>query len=142
MKRFHVNVAVTDVRRSIEFYKTLFGEEPVVVKPDYAKWMLEDPRVNFAISESSARRGINHVGVQAETLEELDAVRDRLRAAEETTLDQEDAKCCYARSSKSWVRDPDDVVWEAFVTHDQIDTFGEDRGPERIAGASRSRCCG
>ena len=142
MKRFHVNVAVTDVQRSIEFYRTLFGEEPVVVKPDYAKWMLEDPRVNFAISESSARRGINHVGVQAETLEELEAVRDRLRAAEETTLDQEDAKCCYAVSSKSWVRDPDDVAWEAFVTHDQIDTFGEDRGPERIAGASRSRCCG
>ena len=142
MKRFHVNVAVTDVQRSIDFYRTLFGEEPVVVKPDYAKWMLEDPRVNFAISESSARRGINHVGVQAETLEELEAVRDRLRAAEETTLDQEDAKCCYAVSSKSWVRDPDDVAWEAFVTHDQIDTFGEDRGPERIAGASRSRCCG
>ena len=113
-----------------------------VIKADYAKWMLEDPRVNFAISESSARRGINHVGVQAETLEELEAVRDRLRAAEETTLDQEDAKCCYAVSSKSWVRDPDDVAWEAFVTHDQIDTFGEDRGPERIAGASRSRCCG
>jgi catechol 2,3-dioxygenase-like lactoylglutathione lyase family enzyme len=126
MKRFHVNVSVGDLDRSIEFYRTLFGEEPALVKEDYAKWMLDDPRVNFAVSLSKSAHGVNHVGLQADTAEELAEIQARLREARETTLDQPDAECCYARSTKTWVRDPDDVAWETFVTHEQITEFGND----------------
>ena len=142
MKRFHVNVSVRDVNRSIEFYRTLFGVEPTVVKDDYAKWMLDDPRVNFAISKATRSQGVNHVGLQAETTAELEEVRDRLRRASQQTLDQPDAECCYARSTKTWVRDPDNVAWETFVTHGEITHFGEDREPaEQAPTKSSSRCC-
>lgn len=147
MKRFHVNVTVKDLAQSISFYNTLFGEEPAVVKADYAKWMLEDPRVNFSISESQNSRGVNHVGLQADTISELGQIQARLDQAEEKTFKQDDAHCCYARSTKSWVRDPDDVAWETFVTHGQITEYGDDRVPQdspdiaRLAGAESSRCC-
>lgn len=142
MKRFHVNIAVEDVGRSIEFYRTLFGAEPTVAKTDYAKWMLEDPRVNFAISKATYSRGVNHVGLQVESMTELEEVRDRLRSAERQTLDQSDAECCYARSTKTWVRDPDDVAWETFVTHGEITHFGDDRDPaEQSATNESTRCC-
>ena len=142
MKRFHVSVAVADLAKSIDFYKTLFGESPTVVKDDYAKWMLDDPRVNFAISESSQSRGVNHVGLQADTIEELGSIQGRLRTAGEQTLEQPDAECCYARSSKTWVRDPDQVAWETFVTHDEITHYGNDRVPEQEStGNKQSRCC-
>ncbi len=142
MKRFHVNIAVKDIDRSIEFYRTLFGTEPDVVKEDYAKWMLEDPRVNFAISKATCSRGVNHVGLQAETETELEDIRARLHRASQQTLDQADAECCYARSTKTWVRDPDNVAWETFVTHGEISHFGEDRDPagERTTHKS-TRCC-
>lgn len=143
MKRFHVNVSVGDLERSIEFYRTLFGEEPVLVKDDYAKWMLDDPRVNFAISLSEGARGVNHVGLQADTTEELGDIQARLREARETTLDQPDAECCYARSSKTWVRDPDDLRWENFVTHEQIEAFGGDVVVEAADQARTNKvgCC-
>ena len=143
MKRFHVNVSVGELERSIEFYRTLFGEEPVLVKEDYAKWMLDDPRVNFAISLSESARGVNHVGLQADTAEELADIQVRLREARETTLDQPDAECCYARSSKTWVRDPDDLAWESYVTHEQIESFGDDvlAVAEDPVQTEKVRCC-
>jgi catechol 2,3-dioxygenase-like lactoylglutathione lyase family enzyme len=142
MKRFHVNVSVTNLDRSIDFYTTLFGEEPVVTKADYAKWMLDDPQVNFAITLSRSDHGINHVGMQAESPEELAEIRNRLEAAEARTVDQDDARCCYAHSTKTWVRDPDDVAWETFLTHESIDEFGADNEAFAAAKAPGSRCCG
>lgn len=141
MKRFHVNVAVADLDRSTQFYSTLFGVEPTVLKDDYAKWMLEDPRINFSISTSSANRGINHIGLQADTMDELEAIQSRLRTAEHETFDQPDAQCCYANSSKTWVRDPDDVAWETFVTHGNITSYGDDRVPEDVFQATSSDAC-
>jgi catechol 2,3-dioxygenase-like lactoylglutathione lyase family enzyme len=140
MKRFHVNVAVANLAQSIKFYNTLFGQEPDVHKDDYAKWMLDDPRVNFAISESSRSSGINHVGLQADTIEELGEIQQRLRTAGEQTFDQPEAECCYARSSKTWIRDPDDVRWETFVTHGQITHYGSDDAPD-VKSSQPSRCC-
>ncbi len=130
MKRFHVNVTVKDLENSISFYTTLFGGEPSVVKPDYAKWMLQDPRVNFSIAQSSGLHGVNHVGLQVDTVEELSEIQSRLDQANEQTFQQEDAECCYARSTKSWVRDPDGVAWEAFVTHGSLIRYGDDHVPK------------
>jgi catechol 2,3-dioxygenase-like lactoylglutathione lyase family enzyme len=142
MKRFHVNVAVADLARSTRFYSTLFGVEPTLLKDDYAKWMLEDPRINFSISTSSVSRGINHVGLQADTMEELETIQARLRDAEHETFEQPDAQCCYAKSSKTWVRDPDEVAWETFFTHGEITSYGDDRVPEDVFQAKTSeRCC-
>jgi catechol 2,3-dioxygenase-like lactoylglutathione lyase family enzyme len=140
MKRFHVNISVADLDQSIDFYNTLFGQKPSVRKDDYAKWMLDDPRVNFAISKSSRSSGINHIGLQADTMDELGEIQQRLRAAGEQTFDQPAAECCYASSSKTWVQDPDAVRWETFVTHGQITHYGGDNVP--VAGNDeQSRCC-
>jgi catechol 2,3-dioxygenase-like lactoylglutathione lyase family enzyme len=143
MKRFHVNVAVRDLDASVRFYATLFGEQPDVLKPDYAKWMLDDPRVNFSLSASEKNRGINHVGLQADTTDELAEIRARLAAAGQQTLDQPDAECCYAKSSKTWIRDPDQVSWETFVTFGEITTYGEDREPDAgdCCAAEEESCC-
>ncbi len=140
MKRFHVSISVADLGRSTEFYNTLFGVEPSVLKDDYAKWMLEDPRINFSIAESRKFSGVNHIGLQADTMEELEAIQSRLRDAEERTFDQPEAECCYARSSKTWVRDPDNIAWETFVTYGQITHYGNDRAPAESA-SSDERCC-
>lgn len=140
MKRFHVNVTVEDLESSIRFYQTLFGEDPAVVKKDYAKWMLDDPRVNFSIAESSHSRGVNHIGLQADTMDELGEIQERLRTAGEATIEQPDAECCYARSSKTWVTDPDEVRWETFVTHGGITHYGGDRAPQDSAETA-TRCC-
>lgn len=140
MKRFHVNVSVTDLGASTRFYRRLFGVEPTVLKDDYAKWMLEDPRINFSISQSTKSSGVNHIGLQADTMEELEAIQARLYDAAESTFDQPEAECCYAKSTKTWVRDPDNVAWETFVTHGQITHFGSDRAPA-AAQASGKRCC-
>ena len=137
MKRFHVNVAVSDIEKSARFYETLFGEAPTIRKPDYAKWMLDDPRINFSVSESATKRGINHVGLQMDTTEELAEIQARLTSAGAQTLDQPDAECCYANSTKTWVRDPDAVAWETFVTFGQLMQYGDDRVPEAAASA----CC-
>ena len=141
MKRFHVNLSVADLDRSIGFYSTLFGQEPTVLKHDYAKWMLDDPRMNFSISVGAGQHGINHVGLQVDSLEELAVIQARLREAEECTVDQDDAECCYARSSKTWVRDPDDVAWETFVTHGEITEYGDDRVPTVASSRSVADAC-
>lgn len=126
MKRLHVHVGVNDLDQSIRFYSTLFAAEPTVVKDDYAKWMLDDPRVNFAISAGNhATNGIEHLGIQAESTDELSEVYRRLRAADRPVLEEGNTTCCYAKSEKSWIADPDGVVWEAFFTNDEATVYGE-----------------
>ncbi len=126
MKRLHVHVGVTDLDQSIGFYSTLFGAEPTVVKSDYAKWMLEDPSVNFAISaEQHATKGIEHLGIQVESTEELGEVYGRLTAADRPVLEEGATTCCYAKSEKSWITDPDGVVWEAFFTNGEATVYGD-----------------
>ena len=141
MKRLHVHVAVPDLEQSIRFYSTLFGAEPVKVKPDYAKWMLEDPRVNFAISQRGSRSpGVDHVGVQVDSRAELDELAIRLKAAGNSTFDEEAVHCCYAQGDKTWVNDPSGVRWETFYTFGESTTYGESMELEQsTAGAS---CCG
>jgi catechol 2,3-dioxygenase-like lactoylglutathione lyase family enzyme len=114
MKRFHVHVAVPDLKQGIRFYSTMFGAEPAVVKDDYAKWMLEDPRVNFAISQRGEASGINHLGFQVDNAAELTEIHSRLQAADAGVLEEKNVSCCYARSDKYWVTDPAGVAWESF----------------------------
>ncbi len=112
MKSMHLHVSVPDLAQSIQFYETSFGAPPSVVKDDYAKWMLEDPRVNFAISQRGVRAGVDHIGIQAESRAELGEIADRLEAAGARTFNEEATTCCYARSDKSWVTDPAGIHWE------------------------------
>ena len=126
MKRLHVHVSVKDLSASIRFYRTLFDAEPVVTKSDYAKWMLEDPRVNFAISTDRQPVGINHLGFQVETDEELRGMRAQLEAADARMLAESDQACCYAKSDKYWVTDPTGIAWETFHTLGSIPIYGED----------------
>lgn len=140
MKRLHVHVAVDDLENSIDFYSTLFAAQPTVTKPDYAKWMLDDPKVNFAISSRGRRPvGVDHLGIQVETDAELRELAGRLKAAGEATQDQEAALCCYAQSNKEWVNDPSGTRWETFFTFGEATTYGEDE-PALVAQA-RSGCC-
>jgi catechol 2,3-dioxygenase-like lactoylglutathione lyase family enzyme len=143
MKRLHVHVGVSDLDQSISFYSTLFGSSPTVVKTDYAKWMLEDPRVSFAISSGHhARKGIEHLGIQAEDGTELADVYGRLQAAGRPVLEEGATTCCYAKSEKSWVSDPDGVIWEAFRTTGEATVYGD--GPELVAlsaNAAEASCC-
>jgi len=144
MKRLHVHVGVTDLDRSVRFYSVLFGAAPTVQKPDYAKWLLEDPRVNFAVSRRGHAPGINHLGIQVDSREELDDIADRLRAAAETANVQEAASCCYARSHKTWSEDPSGVSWETFHTYGDTTDYGDDDPAHapRAAAALASTCCG
>jgi predicted enzyme related to lactoylglutathione lyase len=141
MKRMHVHVAVDDLRSSIGFYSALFAAEPSVVKPDYAKWMLDDPRVNFAISQRGEAAGVDHVGIQVERADELAELSGRLKAAGEHTVDEIGATCCYATSDKSWARDPAGVRWETFFTFGEAVTYGEDTA-EHEKVAAPTTCCG
>ena len=126
MKRLHVHVGVADLDQSIRFYSTLFAAEPSVIKDDYAKWMLDDPRVNFAISAGKhERHGIEHLGIQAESVNELGEVYGRLQAADRPMLEEGRTTCCYAKSEKSWISDPDGVVWETFFTDGDATTYGD-----------------
>ena len=138
MKRLHVHVSVDDVSKSIQFYSTLFAAEPVVTKADYAKWMLEDPRVNFAISKRGGATGIRHLGIQAEDRAELAEVYSRLRRAEGPVLEEGATTCCYAKSEKSWIEDPQGVKWETFHTTGESTTYGT----EEPSVQSSSPCCG
>jgi catechol 2,3-dioxygenase-like lactoylglutathione lyase family enzyme len=141
MKRLHVHIAVDDLNKSIGFYSTLFGAKPSVVKPDYAKWMLEDPKVNLAISERGGRSGgVDHLGVQVESDGELRELAGRLKAAGESTRDQEATTCCYAQSNKSWVNDPSGVRWETFFTFGEATTYGEDEEQVSLLGTQKSGC--
>jgi catechol 2,3-dioxygenase-like lactoylglutathione lyase family enzyme len=143
MKRLHIHVGVEDLSKSIGFYSTLFGSHPTVVKSDYAKWMLDDPRVNFAISSNHhAAKGIEHLGIQAESSDELAEVYARLKAADRPVLEEGATSCCYAKSEKSWISDPDGVVWEAFYTKGEATVYGD--SPELSAisdNAAEARCC-
>lgn len=141
MKRLHVNVNVKDLEASLRFYSTLFAAEPTIRKPDYAKWMLEDPRVNFAISTSGSRPGIAHLGIQVEDAGELAEVYARLEQAGGATLDEGETTCCYARSTKQWIEDPQGVPWETFLTHGQSPVYGHERQAAQGAPA-RTVCCG
>jgi len=138
MKRFHVHVNVDDLEASIGFYRVLFGVEPSVIESDYAKWMLDDPRVNFAISQRGRTAGIDHLGLQAEDEGELADLGTRLRAADALTLAEQGTVCCYARSDKFWAEDPQGVRWESFRTLGRATTYtqGED------AGGKAAPCCG
>lgn len=144
MKRLHISVGVTDLDRSITFYSRLFGAPPGKRRDDYARWMLEDPRVNFSITARGREPGVDHVGIQAESDGEFAELRAHLAAAEVAVLDQPDATCCYARSSKAWVEDPDGLAWETFLTRGDSTEYGD--GSMRADAPSPTRaaaaCCG
>ncbi len=155
MKRLHVHVAVDDLSRSVGFYSTLFAAKPTVLRADYAKWMLEDPRVNFAISQRGNEAGVDHLGIQVDADEELRELAGRLKTAGEQTRDEEAVTCCYAQGNKSWVSDPSGLRWETFFTFGEATTYG-DAAPQSVkprgetASASsppapetkQSTCCG
>ena len=145
MKRLHVHVAVDNLERSIGFYSALFAAKPSVTKSDYAKWMLDDPKVNFAISARGGR-GVDHLGIQVETDDELRELAGRLKAAGEATRDQEATTCCYAQSNKAWVNDPSGIRWETFFTFGEATAYGEDEpvsAPKQSSSAcgAKSGCC-
>ena len=148
MKRFHIHVSVENLEQSIRFYSTMFGTEPARVEPDYAKWMLEDPRMNFAISTHRQPPGVNHLGFQVDSDEELRGLRAQLRAADERLIEESEQPCCYARSDKYWITDPTGIAWETFHTLGSIPIFGADtavfdHGTSTApkAAAARTGCC-
>ena len=138
MKRFHVHAHVEDLQASIAFYSKMFAAEPTRVEGDYAKWMLEDPRLNFAISTRGGRPGVDHLGIQTDTDEELVALKAQAEAAGMTLLDVGETSCCYARSDKYWVTDPQGIAWEQFHTLNSVPTFGEANSTGQEAS---SACC-
>jgi catechol 2,3-dioxygenase-like lactoylglutathione lyase family enzyme len=140
MKRLHVHVSVHDLAGSVRFYSALFAATPAVRKPDYAKWMLDDPRVNFAISTRSGGSGLDHLGIQVETADELADVYSRLQAADRPVLEEGATTCCYATSEKSWIADPQGLSWETFLTSGESTVYGDsaDLGAIRTTAAT---CC-
>lgn len=133
MNRLHIHISVDDLEKGKLFYTALFNAEPTVVKDDYAKWMVEDPRVNLAISTRQAGEvGVNHLGVQAETAEELAALDHRLNEARVATFGEPEATCCYAESDKHWTMDPNGLIWEIFHSHGASTVYGTDHGTEQI----------
>lgn len=137
MKRIHLHVSVDNLTKSISFYNTLFGATPTVQKPDYAKWMLDDPSVNFAISQRGAKAGLDHIGIQVDASDELTEIKSRLESADMEMLSQEGTTCCYAKSDKHWVQDPSGIAWETYHTLASTPTFNdaaENNGEE-------SACC-
>lgn len=145
MKRFHVNLTVKDIDKSIAFYNELFASQPVIRKDDYAKWMLDDPFVNFSISTKGNIAGVDHIGIEAASDDDLAVIRERLEKADSPIFDQEAVNCCYADSKKAWIRDPDGVAWETFHTTGQTTNYGDGITPERAhfdeAPAPSERCC-
>ena len=143
MNRFHVHVHVIDLAANIRFYSQLFGAGPTVVKPDYAKWLLDDPRVNFAISAGQhPTKGIQHLGVQAESTDELSEVYGRLKAADRPVLEEGRTTCCYAKSEKSWIADPDGIVWETFYTDGEATTYGDSPALGTLSDSlGEDKCC-
>lgn len=143
MKRLHVHLAVEDLAASVHFYSALFASEPTVSKPDYAKWMLDDPRVNFAISQRGAEPGLDHLGIQVESEAELAEMHARLESAAMPVDAQPGTACCYARSDKYWTVDPQGIAWESYHTLSEIPTFGEaHRAPSTEAVSEAAACCG
>jgi len=151
MKRLHIHLAVENLEKNIEFYSTMFGCQPSVQKNDYAKWMLDDPRVNFAISNRSEKLGLDHLGIQAEDETELQIIKQHLDATQAPIEEQEGAACCYVRSDKYWIMDPQGIAWESFHSLSDIPTFNEQQAtsdgenpyacrPTKDSG--KSSCCG
>jgi hypothetical protein len=136
MKRLHVHVAVENLSDSIRFYSALFAAPPTVARSDYAKWMLDDPRVNFAISNRGAAKGLNHLGVQVESPDELAEMHGRLEQLQSGVKTETGTACCYAKSDKYWVTDPQEIAWETFHTLDSIPVYGGDSGT-----ADQAACC-
>ena len=126
MKRLHIHVTVADLDKAVRFYGKLFAAAPTVLKLDYAKWQLEDPVVNFAISSRGQEPGINHLGIEVDDDKTLDEIEARLVATGADVIEQRSASCCYTESDKSWTSDPDGIFWETFLSHGQADAFGED----------------
>jgi predicted lactoylglutathione lyase len=154
MKRMHVHVAVKDLEQSIGFYSALFAAQPCVAKADYAKWMLDDPRVNFAISTRGREPGLDHLGIQVESKDELNEVYGRLRQAGGAVIEQGQTSCCYAKSEKSWIDDPAGISWETFFTTGESTNYGDGTGerdarlapakagvPQAAPAPAASACC-
>ena len=141
MKRFHVHVAVDDLEANIRFYSAIFGAPPTVAKPDYAKWMIEEPRLNFAISNRGAKTGLDHLGFQVDSNEELGELRQKVADAEIAALDQPQSECCYARSDKYWITDPQGIAWETYHTLGEVEVYGVDMPKAAKAAAEGAACC-
>ena len=144
MKRFHVHVAVKDLEHSTRFYSAMFGVGPTVVKPDYAKWMLEDPRLNFAISQRSQTPGVNHLGFQAESEEELEGIHANLQQADHSIVAEKGIHCCYAKSDKYWVTDPQGIAWESFRSLANVPIYGDETPaaePATCGSQKEAGCC-
>jgi len=134
MKRFHIHIGVDNLADSIRFYNALFGADPVKVKSDYAKWMLEDPRINFAISTRAGKQGVEHLGIQVDHAAELEALRNQFSQANISTHSDGETTCCYAKSEKSWVSDPTGIAWEAYHIMEDAQFFSGDK-------RTKSSCC-
>jgi len=150
MKRMHIHVGVEDIAEGVKFYSALFGAEPTKQKPDYAKWQLDDPRVNFAISTRSGKTGVDHLGLQVDSETELDEIRDRISGTEIELFDEGKTVCCYAESDKSWLQDPAGIAWEAYQNMGDAQIFSEKQDAEQNACcapvsipvvAAESSCC-
>jgi predicted enzyme related to lactoylglutathione lyase len=142
MKRLHVHVAVDDLQHSIGFYSALFAARPTVIKTDYAKWMLDDPRVNFALSARGRVTGLDHLGIQVEDKNELSEVYARLHKAGGKVIEQGQTNCCYAKSEKSWIDDPSGISWETFLTTGESTDYGDGSGEREARFAHTQTCCG
>ena len=144
MKTVHIHISVQDIEKSVRFYSSLFGKEPTKHRDDYAKWMLDDPKMNFAISNRSSTLGLNHLGIQVGSESELTEITERLHKAEQQLFDQGVTECCYARSNKAWVEDPTGIAWEAYENMGDVEVFGPEKS-ERACGApeakQESTCC-
>ena len=141
MKRLHVHVAVNDLQHSIGFYSALFAAEPTVTKADYAKWMLNDPHVNFAISTRGRQAGLDHLGIQVENKDELKEIYERLHKAGGDVIEQGQTSCCYAKSEKSWIDDPAGISWETFLTSGESTDYGDGSGEREARIAHTNACC-
>lgn len=136
MKRFHMHVGVKNLEESVQFYSTLFGQKPVKQKEDYAKWMLDDPRINFAISTRVSTEGVDHLGIQVENAEELTEIKERLKKADLKIFDEGETTCCYAESDKAWVKDPSGLAWEAYQNMADAEVFSAKKKDE-----AANNCC-
>lgn len=139
MKRLHIHLSVDDITKNIEFYSTMFGSKPTLVHDDYAKWLLDDPRVNFAISNRNTKTGLDHLGIQAENDQELQAIKQQLDATQSEVVEQEGTSCCYAESDKYWITDPQGIAWESFHSLKEIPTFNDE--PIAVEKNESSSCC-
>jgi catechol 2,3-dioxygenase-like lactoylglutathione lyase family enzyme len=147
MKRFHIHVGVKNLEEAVNFYSTLFGAHPVKLKSDYAKWLLDDPKLNFAISTRSENAGIDHLGIQVDSDEELGELTSRLKNADQKLFDVGETTCCYMEANKAWVQDPAGIAWEAYRNMADASLFGKDRGkameptPDTSLAKKKGSCC-